>query len=241
MTKLPVKISPCPIIEATVELKFSSDLPKGAVFGVLYNSLKDRFGNVEQLPISMLPIEAIENDPNLKYKAQYKLTDGTFNAQIGHNVVTFHSVVEYVGWQKFSENLLMFFNKVKESGVVSKSESLLLRYLNFFEVNIYEHIHLRIELMNQEHISNNLVMRTEIKDGDFTKVLQLANNVTITSPLGQQKTGSLVDITCVCDRPDILQSFSTVIDEAHKIEKELFFGLLKPEFLKNLKPEYDNG
>ena len=135
-----------------------------------------------------------------------------------------------VGWQKFSENLLVFFNKVKESGVVSKSESLLLRYLNFFEVNIYEHIHLRIELMNQEHISNNLVMRTEIKNGDFTKVLQLANNVTITSPLGQQKTGSLVDITCVCDRPDILQSFSTVIDEAHKIEKELFFGLLKPKF-----------
>ena len=57
MNKLPIKISPCPIIEAAVELKFSSDLPKGAVFGVLYNSLKDRFGNVEQLPTSMLPLK----------------------------------------------------------------------------------------------------------------------------------------------------------------------------------------
>jgi uncharacterized protein (TIGR04255 family) len=69
MDKLPIKISPCPIMEATVELKFSSDLPKGAVFGVLYNSLKDTFGKVEQLPTAMLPIEVIESDPNLKYKA----------------------------------------------------------------------------------------------------------------------------------------------------------------------------
>jgi uncharacterized protein (TIGR04255 family) len=239
MDKLPIKISPCPIMEATVELKFSSNLPKGAVFGVLYNYLKETFGKVEQLPTAMLPPEVMESDPNLKYRAHYKLTDGVFNAQIGHNVIAFHSPVEYVGWQNFSGNLISFFNKVKESGVVSNPESLLLRYLNFFEVNIYEHIRFRIELMNQEHISNNLVMRTEIKDGDFIKVLQLANNVTVTGNFGQ-KTGSLIDITCVYNGQDTLQSFTTIIDEAHKMEKELFFGLLKPEFLATLKPEYDN-
>ncbi len=240
MDKLPIKVSPCPIMEATVELKFSSDLPKGAVFGVLYNSLKETFGKVEQLPTAMLPPEVIENDPNLKYRAHYKLTDGLFSAQIGHNVVAFHSPVEYVGWQKFSENLISFFNKVKDSGVVSNPESLLLRYLNFFEVNIYEQINLVIQLMKQEHISNNLVMRTEIKDGNFIKILQLANNVTVTGNFGQ-KTGSLIDITCLYNGQDTLQSFTKIIDEAHKMEKELFFGLLKPEFLETLNPHYDNG
>ncbi len=239
MDKLPTKISPCPILEATVELKFSSDLPKGAVFGVLYNSVKDTFGEVEQLPNAILPIEVTENEPNLKYKAHYKLTDGFFNAQIGHNVVVFHSPIEYVGWQKFSENLIIFFDKIKKSGVITKPESLLLRYLNFFEVNIYEHINFKVNLMNQEHISDNLVVRTEIKDGNFMKILQLANNVVVTNKFGQKK-GSLIDVTCLYNEVDSLQSFDTIINKAHQIEKELFFGLLKPQFLNNLKPKYGN-
>ncbi len=239
MNKLPTKISPCPIMEATVELKFSSDLPKGAVFGILYNSLKDTFGNVEMLPPTMSSIEAIENDPNLKYKGLYKLTDGTFNIQVGYDVVTFHSPTQYVGWKNFLENLILFFEKVKKSGVVNKIEDLVLRYLNFFEIDIYDHIHLKIDLLNQEHISENLVMRTEMRDGDFTKILQLANNITVTGSFGE-KTGSLIDVTCVYNEQDALQSFATIINKAHKIEKELFFGLLKPEFLTSLNPDYEN-
>ena len=83
MSKLPIKISPCPIIEVTVELKFSSSLPKGAIFGILYNAVKDKFPKVEKLPAAMLPNEIIENDANLKYKALYKLTDGKFTVQVG--------------------------------------------------------------------------------------------------------------------------------------------------------------
>ena len=239
MNQLPLKISPCPIIEATVELKFTSDLPKGAVFGVLYNSLKDKFGKVEQLPTTLLPIDLIENDPNLKYKAHYKLTDGVFNAQIGQNVVALHSPIEYIGWQNFYENLIEFFNKVKDSGVVSKPESLVLRYLNFFEVDIYEHINLKIELMGQKHISNNLAIRTEIQEKGYIKILQLANNVTITNSLGK-KTGSLLDIACIYNEQDALNAFPEVITQAHNLEKELFFGLLKSDFLVALKPTYQN-
>ncbi len=66
MNKLPIKIFPCPIIEATIELKFSSNLPKGAVFGLIYQVVKDKFAKVERLPTAMLPTEIIENDPNFK-------------------------------------------------------------------------------------------------------------------------------------------------------------------------------
>ncbi len=239
MNKLPIKISPCPIIEVTVELKFSSELPKGAVFGVLYNSLKDTFGNVEKLPTAMLPIEVIESDPNLKYKALYKLTDGVFNAQVGHDVVAFHSPPEYVGWQNFSENLIPFFKKVIDSGVISYPESLLLRYVNFFETDIYEQINLEIKLLSQEHISKNLVMRTEMADGDFMKVLQLANNVNLTSSFGK-KEGSLVDIMCVYNKQEqLLSNIESILERAHQLEKDLFFGLLKSDFLKTLHPIYE--
>lgn len=238
MKKFPTKISPCSIIEATIELKFDSDLPKGAVFGILYNALKDSFGKVEQLPLAALPLEVIENDPNFKYKALYRLTDGTFDAQVGYDVVTFHSPKEYIGWEEFAKNIVVFFEKVKKSQVVTTPISLLLRYVNFFEFNIYEKINLQIELLNEKHTSNNLVFRTEFLENNFWRVLQVANNVTMSGDFGQ-KQGSLVEIICSYNESNILENFENIINEAHQIEKELFFGLLKPEFLTTLNPQYD--
>jgi uncharacterized protein (TIGR04255 family) len=188
----------------------------------------------------MLPIEVMENDPNLKYKALYKLKGDIFNVQIGYDVVTFHSPVEYVGWHSFFKNIIVFFDKVKESGVISKPESLLLKYINFFEGDIYEHINLQVQLLNENHHSNNLVLRTEFREDNFIKVLQVANNVTVSGSFGQRQ-GSLIDITCAYDKSEnLLEEFDKIIEQTHLIEKQLFFGLLKPDFLETLKPEYNN-
>lgn len=240
MRKLPNKISPCPIIEATVELKFSATMPKGAVFGVIYNAVKDTFGKFEKLPTAMLPNEIIENDPNLKYKALYKLTDGLFNAQIGYDVVSFHSPSDYVGWDSLMGNMIPFFNKIHQTGIIDKVEGMILRYLNFFEVDIYKNINFQMQLFNQIYESSNLVVRTEVMEEDFIKVLQIANNVTVTGSIGQ-KQGSLLDIACVLSNPNnLFSNLESVITKAHQFEKELFFGLLKEDFLSTLKPEYDN-
>jgi uncharacterized protein (TIGR04255 family) len=240
MNKLPTKISPCPIIEATVELKFSSTLPKGAIFGIIYNTLKDTFGTVEKLPTAMLPNEIIENDPNLKYKALYKLTDGHFNVQVGNDVISIHSPNNYVRWETFLQKIIPFFDKINHAEIVDKTESLVLRYLNFFEIDIYKNINLHVQMLDKPYESNNLVVRTESWEGLFIKILQIANNVTVTNALGQ-KQGSLLDIACVLHNPDnLFSNIKEIISQAHQIEKELFFGLLKREFLETLKPEYKN-
>ena len=81
-------------------------------------------------------------------------------------------------------------------------------------------------------------MRTEIKDGDFVKVLQLANSVNATGSFSK-KVGSLVDIMCAYNNQEnLLDDIQRILNQAHELEKELFFGLLKPEFLKTLNPEY---
>jgi uncharacterized protein (TIGR04255 family) len=238
MSKLPLKITPCPIIEATVELKFSSSIPKGAIFGLLYSAVRENFNKVEKLPAATLPNEIIENDPNLKYKPLYKLTDGKFTAQVGMDVVSFHSPTDYAGWKDFSTNIVKFFEKINQSGVVEHPVSLTLRYLNFFELDIFQHINFQVQMLNENYQSNNLVIRTETPQGNFIKVLQIANNVTV-SNINEQRKGSLIDIACVINKPDnMFSNISTIINDAHKLEKELFFGLLKTDFLNTLKPKY---
>ncbi len=43
MIKVPIKIKKCPISEAVFEIRFSSDYPIDAIFGILYGGIKDFF------------------------------------------------------------------------------------------------------------------------------------------------------------------------------------------------------
>lgn len=45
--KLPIKITPDPIIEATAEFRFTSSVNENAVFPLLYAQLQKDFQNVE--------------------------------------------------------------------------------------------------------------------------------------------------------------------------------------------------
>jgi hypothetical protein len=38
--KLPVSISPCPIVESVTEVRFETTVPEDAVFGLVYQALK---------------------------------------------------------------------------------------------------------------------------------------------------------------------------------------------------------
>ena len=50
--KLPVTISPCPIVEAVAEVRFETLVPEDAIFGLVYQTLKTDFPKVETLPVA---------------------------------------------------------------------------------------------------------------------------------------------------------------------------------------------
>ena len=78
-------------------------------------------------------------------------------------------------------------------------------------------------------------MRTEIEQGEFSSSLQIANNVIING-----KLGSIIDIDTFVTKN--LESFfsnkTDIIHAGHLKEKELFYSLLKTEFLNTLNPTY---
>jgi uncharacterized protein (TIGR04255 family) len=241
MTKLPIKIEPCPIMEAIVELKFASGLPKGTIFGIVYNVFKAEYKQFLPLPITQIPENIRENDPNLKFKPLYKISNGIFTIQVGNDVLIFQSPSKYVGWQEFSKNIIDFFIKINQTKIVENPISLLVKYVNFFDIDIFQQINFQIQMLDQPYNSSYIILRTEKEKEEFVEVLQIANNVTLQNNLSKKK-GSLLDISLVLKNPNdnFFNDISVIINKAHLLEKKLFFGLLKSDFLKTLNPIYGN-
>ena len=239
MKALPLRISPCPLIEAAVELRFQSELPKSAIFGVLYNALKTYLPKVDKLPLAALPTELMENDPSLKYKALYQLSNTQgLQAKIGFDVVALFAPQPYPGWAAFSADIAHFIQLINQTGVVATWEKQLLRYINFFDGDVFDKVDLEIRLGEQKHQSANLALRTEFQEDDYLKILQIANNVKVSTAIGE-KQGSIVDITCVYAKQTVLnEDCRQPLDLAHQLEKQLFFSLLKTDFLQSLNPIY---
>lgn len=84
--RLPIKIDPCPIVNAFAEIRFSSPVPPDAVFGIVYNRLKPRYPQSRSLPVLQLPEAIRQADRKLRYDAQYHLEGDDFIVQVGPRV-----------------------------------------------------------------------------------------------------------------------------------------------------------
>ncbi|MEZ4840233.1 MAG: TIGR04255 family protein [Flavobacteriaceae bacterium] len=235
----PIKIEICPIVEANVEIQFQTQLPKGTLFGIIYNIFRDKYKTVLQLPLNQIPEEIRISDPNFKFKPLHKLTDGQFSILIGDDVLSFQAPSKYVGWDLFSDKINHFFKEIKKINAIEFVSRFSLRYLNFFENDIFKNIDLEVKMMGSNYNSSNILFRTEFEEDEFIKVLQIANSVTLNSN-NIKRNGSIIDISCVIKSPnDFFNKSNSIIDKAHLLEKNLFFGLLKDDFIKSLKPSYE--
>jgi|SRR5690606_23903151 len=232
---LPQSINPCPILDALFEIRFTTNIYPSAVFGMIYNALKDDFPKVEDLPILQLPEAIRANDPNLKFKPHYRISNDGFVTQIGPDVVSISSFPKYSGWSEFSSQIFSILNKIENIGIVNSVTRIGIRYINFFENDIFKDIDLKI-CIGDDHIAyQNTVVRTEIEQGSFKSSLQVANNAK-----HNNKLGSIIDIDTFTDLNlnDFFAHKESLISDGHNKEKELFYSLLTENFLKTLNPIY---
>ncbi|MBW6537825.1 MAG: TIGR04255 family protein [Mariniphaga sp.] len=232
---LPKKIDPCPIVESLIEIRFLTNTHPNAVFGLIYKSLQNVFPKVENLDITQIP-ETIRNaEPGLKFKPHYKLSNENFICQVGPDVISLASYPHYWGWERFSQEFLTLMKILEKIGIIKSISRLGIRYINFFEADIFENIKLKISLENENMAKPNTGIRTIIEQGSFSSLLQIANNVKIS-----EKEGSVIDIDTYCTEGlDVFfQDTESIIQKGHEKEKELFFQLLTDDFLNTLNPEY---
>jgi uncharacterized protein (TIGR04255 family) len=243
MNKLPKKITPCPIVEAIVQIRFSSMLPSEAVFGVVYSKVGSDFDKVNNLPILQIPEIVRAKDPNLTYQAHYSLIKENFPVQlnIGPRTITFSNTNKYIGWGSYYSFIEETLDKINDTNVIHLPERIGVRYINFFDTQILDRVNLNLSIQDHEVKSESTHIRTELFDDDYQLVIQIVNNQNVTIQ-GKNNFGSLIDIDCSYNYEEsnssLKDSFLNVIDKAHDKEKENFFGLLLEEFLSDLNPVY---
>jgi uncharacterized protein (TIGR04255 family) len=239
---LPKRINPCPIIDSVVELRFDSEFPVDAIFGVVFAAVKNEYAGFQRLPVSEVPEVIRIQDPNLKYAPFYQAVSSSFILRVGPRVISLSNVGEYVGWDKFFLKLKEVLEKLKGTGVVAKFTRLGIRYIDFFEGDIFNNVNLTIPeiQVNEKPLpSKQQVYRSLVENGKFLTNIQIANNTQVTVR-SVQKTGSLFDSDTFFEAASGFNftGLNELIDECHVREKEIFFSLLKQEFINTLHPEY---
>ena len=81
----------------------------------------------------------------------------------------------------------------------------------------------------------NTIVRTEIEQDSFKSSLQVANNAN-----HNNKLGSIIDIDTFTELnlKDFFKQKEALVSDGHTKEKELFYSLIKDDFLNTLNPTY---
>lgn len=237
--RIPKKISPCPIAEAVVELRFESNIPAEVIYGISYQKLRRHFPNQEKLPIMELPQSIRDSDPNLKFNPYFRLKNNeNFIFQIGPRSFSISCPKEYKGWDVFSKQIGLVFKDLHLLGIFHKPIRIGLRYISFFEnINIFENIKMVLEMADNSLIGSKNAIRSEFQHEDFNCVINLANHAALNNV---KIIGSVIDVDVLYEKdPKImLNNFLKIVDQAHILEKSIFFGIIKEDFLNKFNPEY---
>jgi len=237
--RIPKKIDPCPIVESIIELRFKPSVPTDAVFGLIYNQVKNSYQEVQKLPILDLPEQIRNQDKNLLYRPYHKLRNEQYDLNIGPRVISLIKKEPYNGWERFSADTYDLIEQVAHAGIVKTIERLGVRYINFFDSNIYDKVDLKLLLGDKNFIKNDTYIKNVYEDSGIKIILQLGNNVSYNKS-GSVKTGSLIDVDV--SRYNLGDAFisspNEILNEMHKKEKEVFFEILQDDFVNQLNPEY---
>lgn len=242
--QLPKKITPCPIEEVIVEIRFESSFQAEAIFGVVYGALSNSYPNLESLPILQIPEFIRAQDRNLIFQPHHRLRRDNYSLQIGPKVVSVVLGKEYSGWDAYKSEIHAVFDKINELNFINKISRVGIRYIDFFEGDIFKNLNLQLSIYGENAITEQTFVRTLLKRGDFDCLLQVGNNMTIDTTSAPTRVGSIIDIdmsnteVSVQTSNQFFREVYALLEQGHDIQKDLFFNLLKPEFLATLNPVY---
>ena len=237
---IPKRINKCPILEALAEIRFAPSVPSDAVFGLLFNALRSDFPSVEKLPPAELPGFVVSAEPTMMHSPHYRLASDNFVLQIGPRIVSLSVTNGYIGWRIFSQKIKAVFEKVISANVTNDISRFGLRYINFFEDNIFDVSTLVVRLKDTNLGKYSSMVTAEIPEGEFRNVVRVGNNAKVKTNEAKQLSGSIVDIDTFLEGhfQATQQEIVKVLEKAHCVEKQLFFNLLSQEFIESLEPEY---
>lgn len=247
ITKTPKKLENDAIIEALCEIRFeASTLPE-----IVVGRLSDAWGEVEQvrLPASDIPASIRMQDPNLKFTPvlELRLKDAGHLIKIGSNVVSYHVVNGYCGWDIFRQKLEMLCSVLFEKIPNTAVSRIGFRYLNAVTsekhgINSFEDLNLQLKV---DSLSINKAVNInyiELHGPQHIVMTRIASIEFVQGSTLPESTVGFIDIDVYTPNDYSTKSKEDVfgwINKAHGYEKTSFFKLIPKDRLENIVVEWE--
>ena len=237
---LPSQISPNPLINSMIEIRFESSLSQEEVLPTLFPIFSKDFPKLKERRI---PIAIKEQDIDLRYAANYVFSNEKYSIFIDSNVIGFENANnDYQLWTNYFPIIKENVNTLMNLNIISKIERIGVRYSSLFEnINSFSDIlKIDIQFPYPDYAKSDYVFKTQLKKDNIILLLQLVQNATVKQN-DKSRTGILIDIDASIS-DDIENSTNEqifhLIDQLHYEEKKLFFSLINESFLATLNPQY---
>lgn len=248
MTTLPKKLKKEPLIDAVFEIRFKSDFPAGGILpGLLFGKL-DGNKTIEQLPISQIPHQVRDADPNLQFAPLTKLDWGQFYINVGDRSLSVGCKHPYPGWGDFKPAITEVTRILEDANIIKSVERYALKYVDLIPAATVKEqvssLNFDITLAGHKLTQEVFQLRIEIPQGDFIHAVQVVSSATATLQSGESRKGLIVDVDSIVilksvSFSELTTGFSEKLDLIHQENKKMFFDCLKAEALDALEPEYE--
>lgn len=240
---LPQRLKKDAILEALLEIRFeTNELPELIVGYLIQNEAWKGFSRT-RTPIADLPTTIRWSQADLRYQPILELRDaeGEKSIKIGERVISFHKLAPYNGWEEFSKELSQMVRHLFSKFETVKIERLGLRYINALRRDIHEieqasDLNVNVAVNNSKIFEHfNLNYSVQHKD-DLMSLSRIATPDYVEGKL-PDNTSVYVDIdvfTLPGFEADSSAKVIEWVEEAHLLEKKIFFQFIPEEKLKKM-------
>jgi uncharacterized protein (TIGR04255 family) len=239
--RLPIRIAPCPIVEAIFEARFVSPQPWETMPGLLFAQIREKYPEQKTLPLAQVPEEIRRHDPKLLLQPLIQFASEHFLIRLGPRAISLVTKPNaYPGWSVIEPELGWLMERVKAAGFVGETERVGARYIDFFRGDVFTMLHLGLQINGQPLLGRQTAVTTILRRGLLAIRLKAINGAIVATKEGP-KPGSVLDVDAWFGSRDA-DLFGNGLErfrEAHQTIKGLFFGLITPEVLAKLNPAYE--
>ncbi len=246
MSATPKKLTKDAIAEALIDIRFeceeSVSLPE-IVVGKLAELEAWRDFQKVRLPVSEIPATIRSQDPSLKNQPVLEIreTNGSRLVKIGVNILSFHRLAPYPGWESFKPEIYNVIDGLFSSFQDFKATRLGFRYINIFTdtdhgVKNVRHLNYSVKVAGQDLQEPQNLNYKIARSNVHTALVRIASSEFVSGPAGRT-IDVLVDLDVFTpegwstDDVGVAQKW---VEAAHTYEKEEFFKLFTDDMITKL-------
>lgn len=242
---IPKKLTHDAIVEALLELRFETTTSPEFLLVRLAELDAWKPFSSSRLPAYSIPEQVRNIDPNFRYQPTFELLEPGSNQRslrIGPNVLSYHLRIPYIGWARFGKELTTVV-----TDLFSKTEGLVVRRLGLRYVNALtsdkhgirgiHDLDLDLRIGDSPVTDGILINEMMSVTEDTSRMVRVATSQFVTGFLPDNAT-VLADIDIFTPEPFETKDSGAVVkwvENAHSVEKQEFFVLLKEETITALE------